>query len=249
LEPEILIVDEVLAVGDAQFQKKCLGKMEDVGKEGRTVIFVSHQMAAIEKLCQTGIVLNKGTVQTIGSQRDAIAQYLTNNTDGFVSLRERKDRQGSGKIRIVAIDIKDDRGNTVDTVTSGQTIDIYMHYESQSTTGLSRVIVGLGVRTQSDVPVFLQHNRLTQDEFGQIPKSGAFVCRINRLPLPSATYNLDYSVMLDGAYLDFMTQVSDLSVVDGDFYGSGEVPPASHGLCLVDAKWRIETNVVPSMTH
>jgi lipopolysaccharide transport system ATP-binding protein len=234
-------VDEVLAVGDAQFQKKCLGKMEDVGKEGRTVIFVSHQMAAIEKLCHTGIVLNKGHVQSIGSQRDAISQYLTNNSDGFVSLRDRKDRQGSGKVRIVAIDVKDERGNILDTVISGQIIDIYMYFEAQIDANLSRVIASLGVRTQSDIPVFLQHNRLTQDEFGKIPQSGAFVCRINNLPLPAATYNLDYSLMVDGAYLDAMGQALDLAVVDGDFYGSGEVPPASHGVCLVDAKWRIES--------
>ncbi|HAA29508.1 MAG TPA: ABC transporter ATP-binding protein, partial [Cyanobacteria bacterium UBA8553] len=76
LEPEILIVDEVLAVGDAQFQQKCLGKMEAVGKEGRTVLFVSHNMAAVENLCQRAMVLHQGKVQYIGSQTEAITQYL-----------------------------------------------------------------------------------------------------------------------------------------------------------------------------
>lgn len=93
----------------------------------------------------------------------------------------------------------------------------------------------------------MQHNRLTQDEFWKIPPSGAFVCRINRLPLPASTYSLDYSLMLDGVYLDAMDQATELSVADGDFYGSGEVPPASHGICLVDAQWRLEQNMTSEL--
>ncbi len=76
LEPEILIVDEVLAVGDAQFQKKCMGKMEEVGKEGRTVIFVSHNMGAVSSLCQKGILLKKGELINIGSSKEVVSHYL-----------------------------------------------------------------------------------------------------------------------------------------------------------------------------
>jgi lipopolysaccharide transport system ATP-binding protein len=76
LEPEILIVDEVLAVGDAQFQKKCLGKMEDVSKEGRTVLFVSHQMAAVEALCNRAILINAGQVHLDGPPTQVINAYL-----------------------------------------------------------------------------------------------------------------------------------------------------------------------------
>jgi lipopolysaccharide transport system ATP-binding protein len=80
LEPEILIVDEVLAVGDAQFQKKCLGKMEDVGKEGRTVLFVSHNMTAIQQLCGSGILLRDGIVRDTGSIEKVIETYLNDST-------------------------------------------------------------------------------------------------------------------------------------------------------------------------
>jgi lipopolysaccharide transport system ATP-binding protein len=80
LEPEILIVDEVLAVGDAQFQKKCLGKMEDVGKEGRTVIFVSHQMGTMTQLCNKGIYLKQGSVVTQGDMNDVVTQYVTSGS-------------------------------------------------------------------------------------------------------------------------------------------------------------------------
>ncbi|MCX5933616.1 MAG: ABC transporter ATP-binding protein, partial [Pseudanabaena sp. LacPavin_0818_WC45_MAG_42_6] len=100
LEPEILIVDEVLAVGDAQFQKKCLGKLEDVAeKEGRTVLFVSHQMASIQKLCQRSIWLDHGEVIDIDTTQRVVNKYL-NNSLGLskISLEDRKDRRGDGKI-------------------------------------------------------------------------------------------------------------------------------------------------------
>ncbi len=87
LEPEILIVDEVLAVGDAQFQKKCLGKMEEVGKEGRTILFVSHNMSAVATLCTKGIVLSAGAVHFHGDPHAAISSYLVSGTD---SLYERR---------------------------------------------------------------------------------------------------------------------------------------------------------------
>jgi lipopolysaccharide transport system ATP-binding protein len=82
LEPEILIVDEVLAVGDAQFQKKCLGKMEDVSKnQGRTVLFVSHNMGVVAQLCNTAILLNKGRIESSGSVTRIIDKYISNNND------------------------------------------------------------------------------------------------------------------------------------------------------------------------
>jgi lipopolysaccharide transport system ATP-binding protein len=105
---------------------------------------------------------------------------------------------------------------------------------------LERLITSLSVKTQLETPVFLQHNRLTGDEFGKLPDSGVLVCRINHLPLPSSCYQISYSLIQDGNYLDGISNASELSVIDGDFYGSGEVPPISHGVCLVDASWHLE---------
>lgn len=241
LEPEILVVDEVLAVGDAQFQKKCLGKMGEVAKGGRTVLFVSHQMAAVEKLCQKGILLTRGEVQYIGNQTDAIGKYLTSLTDNMLSLRDRQDRMGTGAIKVVGIEIRDTAGNILELVQSGQTIDIYLYYETEIETKLSGVIAGIAVRTQLEVPVFLHHNRLVKNEFGIIPAKGSFVCRINRLPLPASNYQISYSLIKDGTYLDALNNVFELSVTDGDFYQSGQVPPVTHGVCLVDAQWRIDS--------
>ena len=250
LEPEILIVDEVLAVGDTQFQQKCLGKMEDVGKEGRTVLFVSHNMAAVEKLCQRGILLQRGTVQYVGERTEAITRYLTSFSNNQVSLRDRSDREGSGEVRVVGIEIRDEEGNVLDVVKSGQTIDICLYFETKPHVKLSRVLAGVLIRTQLDIPVFLHHNRLTQDDFGILNTNGLFICRIKRIQLPAATYNIEYSIMhnygRDSTYYDSMQNAITLTVVEGDFYGSGEIPPISHGVCLVDGQWRIESNTVVS---
>ena len=113
LDPEILVVDEVLAVGDAEFQKKAIGKMQDVSKgEGRTVLFVSHNMAAVKNLCQKGVVLKDGKVDYLGTAIESIDHYLqgmvTHNT---LSIKDRIDRDGSGKCRFTGIRIKGLDGN------------------------------------------------------------------------------------------------------------------------------------------
>jgi lipopolysaccharide transport system ATP-binding protein len=244
LEPEILLVDEVLAVGDAAFQKKCLGKMGDVAGEGRTVLFVSHNMAAVENLCQRGVVLDEGRIRYIGSQDQAIEQYLRSIAGSTPSLRDRIDRRGSGAVRVVAIEVRDTHGNVLPVVTSGQDVDVYLHYETTQDAPRHNVLAGLSFRTQLDTPVFLQHNRLTGDVFEPLPPQGAFVCRVLKLPLPPSTYRIGYSIMPDdgrsGQYLDSLGDAATLTVVDGDFFGSGEVPPATHGSCLVSGSWRVE---------
>lgn len=241
LNPDILIIDEVLSVGDAQFQKKCLGKVQDVAQAGRTVLFVSHNMAAVENLCARGVVLEKGEVIFTGEKSEAISHYMesvSKNLDG--DLQNRTDRSGSGQVRITAIEVKDTNGVPIYNVMSGQDIDIYFHFEtSPDYRQMSNINVGFMVRTYLDVPVFLQHNRLTGTNWPKLPPAGAFVCRLCRLPLPPANYRFGYSVMCGEEYLDRIDDVSELTVIEGDFYGSGEVPPPSHGLCLVDAQWRL----------
>jgi len=126
VEPEILIVDEVLAVGDAEFQKKCLGKMNDVSKnEGRTVLFVSHNMAAVKALCETGIVLNDGKSIFRGSIAEAVNFYQnTGNTAAtFEHLGEIEQAPGNKDIRILKFEIVPLQGETI-TISSGFTFKL-----------------------------------------------------------------------------------------------------------------------------
>jgi len=241
LEPEVLLIDEVLAVGDVAFQKKCLGKMKSVAHEGRTVLFVSHNMAAVESLCQRGIVLSNGQVAVDGTQIDAISQYLADVDTSAVSLRDRSDRTGSGEIRITEIEYRDEDGKKLTVLRSGQTIDIFLHYECDEEIQRGDVIASVSVKTQMESPVFLLHNRLTGDHWTDIPSRGSFVCRIKKLPLPASVYRLGYTLIRHGQYLDGLSYAQEMIVDKGDFFGTGEIPPISHGVCLTDAEWRLES--------
>jgi len=244
MEPEILLVDEVLAVGDAVFQKKCLGKMGDVAKEGRTVLFVSHNMAAIENLCQRGIVLDHGRVEYVGSQTEAITQYLKSFDGKKRLLRDQKQRSGSGLVRVVDIEFRDTSGHSLDVVQSGQSLDIHLHYETNLDYSGGRAHIGLTFSTQLGVKVFSQSTRMTGVEFGQLPPLGTFVCRIPRLPLPPSTYRLSFAVKVDETYADAITDAVELTVAEGDFFESGRIPPVTSGVCLVDGQWRLTSGLL-----
>jgi lipopolysaccharide transport system ATP-binding protein len=197
-------------------------------------------MAAVERLCHKAIYLQKGEVQYIGSQTEAIARYTTNTSETKILLNDRKDRQGSGEIRIVGFDVRDLDGNSLDIVRSGQDIDICLFYKSDNEAFTEKLIVSLAVKTQMEIPVFLHHNRLTKQSLFLISREGEIVCRINKIPLPSSTYLVTYSLIRDNDYLDGINNAFEINVVDGDFFGGGEVPPISHGVCLVEGSWRVE---------
>lgn len=240
LEPEILIVDEVLAVGDAQFQKKCLGKMEDVSaKEGRTVLFVSHNMGAVQSLCRTGIVLSRGYIQYIGSQLDAVSAYLVLQTSFEKKVGLRNDRLGTQEVRVESIVIVNGLGQNIERAISGQEIGIRLYFSKTTKSDFRRIIASVSVKTQFGIPVFMIHSRLTGDSFGGIPEEGCLELRIPNLPLPSAVYHISFSLMQDGTYIDFLDDASELTVSDGDFFGTGEIPPSSHGVCLCHGHWSL----------
>jgi lipopolysaccharide transport system ATP-binding protein len=131
LEPDILIVDEVLAVGDAQFQKKCLGKMEEVGQEGRTVLFVSHNMPAVTRLCQRTVLLDEGGVLYDGPSHQVVSLYLQSKT-GTTALREWPDLNkapGNEIVRLRAVRVQTEDGKTTDAIDIRQSVGIQMEYE------------------------------------------------------------------------------------------------------------------------
>ena len=122
LEPEILLVDEVLAVGDINFQKKCLGKMGDVGRAGRTVILVSHNLGAIGQLCQRTIWLDEGTTVTEGKPEAIITEYVKGVTKG--SEAQAWERTGSGIVKLTTVEVRDGQGNASTTIPMGHDVRI-----------------------------------------------------------------------------------------------------------------------------
>jgi lipopolysaccharide transport system ATP-binding protein len=131
LEPEILIIDEVLAVGDAQFQKKCLNKMEDIGQKGRTVLFVSHNMTAVTRLCDRTILLDDGLVVEDGPSHQVVRSYMTSDS-GTTAAREWADPRnapGGDIARLRAVRVKMQDGRISETFDIRQPVGIEMEYE------------------------------------------------------------------------------------------------------------------------
>jgi lipopolysaccharide transport system ATP-binding protein len=240
MEPEILIIDEVLAVGDAEFQKKCLGKMQDVSMEGgRTVIFVSHNMAAIESLCQKVIILNEGRQIFTGPTKEGISTYLDNTSAvSKVSLANRKDRTGNGKVRFVDFRILDDRGAYVDNMLSGDTYTFELFYKNFSNQLFKNVVVCLEIIDDRENRLLFLRNDFSNDPISLDKDSGSIKCKITNLPLAVGTYHFVlYLSMNDVETLDLIFNVRYTDVIGGDFFRTGSNGLPGQCKILTNAEW------------
>jgi lipopolysaccharide transport system ATP-binding protein len=245
LEPEILIVDEVLAVGDFQFQKKCLGKMEDVAKnEGRTVLFVSHQMTAIQQLCSHGLYLQQGSVRCQGDAELVVNEYLSDVKTVIQqsSLRERTDRQGSGKIKVVDFYVIDKNGVQQEVLKSGEDYTFVMEYEKFETSQTFNNVVGsIGLVDKRNEMVFLVRSNFTNQNFNILENRGKIECSVKDFNLAIGSYN---SVVFlshgEAEILDLLTDATEVFVEGGDYFGSGSIGLPSHCKVLTRADWRVK---------
>lgn len=240
MEPEILIIDEVLAVGDAEFQKKCLGKMQDVSMEGgRTVIFVSHNMAAIESLCQKVIILNEGRQIFTGPTKEGISTYLDNTSAiSKVSISDRKDRTGNGKVRFVDFRILDDKGAYVDNMLSGDTYTFELFYKNFSNQLFKNVVVCLEIIDDRENRLLFLRNDFSKNIIDLNKDSGSIKCKISNLPLAVGTYHFVlYLSMNDVETLDLIFNVRYTDVIGGDFFRTGSNGLPGQCKILTDAIW------------
>jgi lipopolysaccharide transport system ATP-binding protein len=181
LEPEILFIDEVLAVGDAEFQKKCLGKMSEIGAGGRTVIFVSHSMPAILRLCDRGILLDRGRVVVDGPTHEAVRRYLESGP-GRTTSREWTDRASAPgdevallrSVRIIPAD-----GGSAEEVDIRRPVDVEVEYWTDSPGGL-RPSVNLHFYNDEGVCLFINNDWNNRDWWRSSRRPGLVrsVCHI-----------------------------------------------------------------------
>jgi lipopolysaccharide transport system ATP-binding protein len=245
LEPEILVVDEVLAVGDAEFQRKCLGKMGEVAKEGRTVLFVSHQMAAVESLCDSAILLEYGQLAKTGSASQITQLYVGRDSetrDRSESLRSRMDRQGDGAVRVVAVRLHDALGRPTESLRCGQ--DCSWEFELENCAGRS-VGVDLAIGLDNALGTRVAHlaTELCGCGSGRIGVGGGVVrIALRRLPLAPGRYSLTLFLTSGGRIVDWLQQAVWFEVQGGDYFGTGRLPPAGSGLVLVRHEIEIESH-------
>ena len=240
LDPEILIIDEVLAVGDAAFQEKCLGKMQAAAKSGRTVLFVSHNMAAVSNLCSKAIYLQDGQIVKTGGCDDVIEHYLSSVSElASTQLSERTDRSGLGEIKITDIDLLNAKEEKVDHPQCGRDLIIRMHYNSFADKEFRNVRVNALI-VKDEIPFMHLGTELVDKRQLNLSGNGYLDFIIPRLPLTLGTYHISTYVEIGKEIQDSVPNAAEMHVIDGDFYGTGRIyPPGWAGkYVLVDHSWR-----------
>jgi len=245
LEPEILLVDEVLAVGDIAFQKKCLGKMGDVAKEGRTVLFVSHNMGAISALCSRVILLENGKKTMDDITEKTIERYLALMSETTrIPLSARSDREGTGRMRFIDAWLEDDKGNRVDIVRSGQDVSIVAVYQSADKEPLKNPHIGFALRESSGHRITDLWNEGAGYTWMEIPANGKIKCKLPRLPLNAGNYFFSVCCIMNGVTVDWVIDAGKFNVEAGDFFGTGKLPKKVHGSYLLYQKWTVSDKLV-----
>jgi lipopolysaccharide transport system ATP-binding protein len=227
LEPEILVVDEVLAVGDVEFQKKCLGKMGDVAGEGRTILFVSHNMAAVQNLCEKGALIQRGQLAHVGPAGDVIESYLGGRAESMaVSVADRTDREGKGEVRFVRMNFLDSAGRSVSSIPCGERLTLELAYVARQ--ALSDLVVYVGIYDLMDTQLINLNTQMTGESITVREGNGVFRCEIPELPLPAGEYRVNIGIgERHGRFLDRIISAAPLIVSSADFFGSGYSHPGS----------------------
>ena len=242
LDPDLLIVDEVLAVGDAGFQRKCLNAMEGLRSGGRTVLFVSHNMAAVENLCSRCIWIDAGQVRMDGGPREVIEAYMNtfaNARETMSDLRSVADRRGSGEIRYTGIEYLTPSGEPLQVVRSGDTFVIRFHYHADKPVAYPsfgfRLYTELGTLVTDtstwhhgiDIPVIS-------------PGDGYIDLQIDFLNLLPARYY--FSLWITGAASpvhDNIEHCAQLEVELSNVYSSGKMLDSRSGIVFFPQRWKV----------
>lgn len=237
LEPDILLIDEVLAVGDAAFQKKCLGKMDEVTKSrGRTILFVSHNMTAIQNLCSRCLFLEQGQVKAFGETKQVVDQYLKTTAGKGTSLRNRHDRKQTGNIKLTSFFVEKN-GKRVNRLVCGGDYNFCFSYESLDGKQLENVSAWSAVFHESGLPLFQIDTNYTSQNFTSLPPKGTLKCTIWHLPLVSGFYQVSAALKSNQA-VDIIKNAGIVEVRAGNFFGSGAVE--EHGQIFVKHDWSLE---------
>jgi lipopolysaccharide transport system ATP-binding protein len=243
LEPEILIVDEVLAVGDIQFQTKCMGKMEDVSKGGRTILFVSHNMGAIRNLCARGVLLENGQCTLIGTSNEVVNRYMSSITsnENNIGLRSRK-RSRPGlptRMMITNVEIQNikhgcvNEAETLDELLVKIDYEILTEIDYFSAEWRFKDPYGTPLIYSSSTPM---GNIIFHPENGE--KQGTILCHIPRIPLSMGEYSLEVGLVKPGVkYLDHLDDACKLRISSSDPQKTGYQYKRELAPLFVESSW------------
>jgi len=244
LEPEILLVDEVLAVGDTTFQKKCLGKMSEVSRSGRTVLFISHSMATVENLCHKGILLAEGRVIYSGDMKQTVERYLhsvsttANGTPSHViDLSTAAGRSHQSTPLLKRLELYTDQGRPLTRgVQMGGSLTAYIYFDLDEPT--ASLDACLGFNSILGQRVFTAHSVFEPKRgWGERVGPQVFVCEIPHLTLVPGDYKIKVALNVHNFERDYVEDATMLTVLDSDYYGTGKTP--WNGVFVLDHGWRL----------
>ena len=237
LEPEILIVDEVLAVGDMAFQRKCLGRMKEVGRSGATVLFVSHNMPAIETLCSRAILLDHGKVLKDGTVSDIVREYhsrvLGAVGGGCTDLAQRRDRLGEQAVLKSATILDENGAPSAYVPLSGQ---FRLRTGFACPQPIDDPTIGLGFDDSLGQRLLTVHTPMRGEALARLEGECFVDCHIDGFPLAPGEYWLKIALSASNQELDMVERALHFTVTDGDAFGEGR--GFSRGVCVAASQWR-----------
>ena len=238
LEPEILIIDEVLAVGDAEFQKKCLGKMEDVAGEGRTVLFVSHNMGAVQNLCKKCVFLKNGKVAQYGDTPSIVDTYIGGEAEASGYLQENVARSGSGKAYFIDFYTEDTSERRISQILNGQDIFFVFVIKIDDSSRLD-LDVGFSIHDTYDTILSVLYTSYQKEKITTQSQGNIVIvkCLIRDFSFGSGTYKVGGRIVANNDEADWPANgIGKITVENGDFYHTGHLGFASTPI-LIKGKW------------
>jgi len=233
LEPEIMIIDEVLAVGDTAFQKKCLGKMETAAKSGRTILFVSHNLPAVESLCHRCLLLEEGRLAAAGAAAEVIRKYQE-------KIQEKAGAPFRGAVFIKSLELRNPSGKPAQSFGAGEAITAAMEIDTGGQE-IRTPYMGLGFDTASGQRVFTVGSYLSPDTLPPVRGRARVVCQIPAPPLAPGAYAV--TAGLGRSNEDLLERVENAAafrVIESDFFGNGRTPAPEQGSVLVRSRWAVD---------
>jgi len=239
LEPEILLIDEVLAVGDAAFQKKCLGKLNNVAtSEGRTVLFVSHDMTAILSLCQRAVLLESGRIVAEGSTDDVVQNYMQSlNTAYDTPLEDRLDRYGDQSVKVKSLRMENVEAGK--PIKPGSNLKIEIEYASDKPVRYPRIIIKIrDFRTRMNIVRLDSEMRSGLPEL--LPPSGKITCIVENPFITPGRCAVDIEFIRGIKSADGIEYAGYFDIETEDVYGSGKLPARDQAVHLPKYNWEIK---------
>lgn len=242
LDPEILIVDEVLAVGDAEFQDKCIGKMKDISGQGRTVLFVSHNMASMKSLCKKGFLMEKGRLKSRGEMGEIIEEYLASETKSTDSgeIPENASTINTGIAKFKKIQLLNANGEPISKVSYQSPIRIDLILESKQ--AYSDVIIDIRINTRDGIEIVHVMNKYGNDNKSPLKEGICDISCVIKNQLQPGNYSITIGVHeSNGLSLDYVENITEFKVLNiGEGDHSGFIYDFNLGYVHFDSKWEIK---------